>query len=397
MRSLIRNLALLLLGSLLGASLVVTYLGMRPATGPVEPAVAAVQAAAQPTVQPTAAERPPALYNESLAVQIYEQLSPAVVNVTNRHAVTSTSGGSQFPEQGVGSGVIIDELGHILTNNHVVDGADQLEVTLSDGTVVPASLVGRDPGDDLAVVKIELTNGIRPAIAVAILGDSSEAKPGQLAIAIGSPFGFRSSMTSGIISSVGRTFPSEGGRSIHNMIQTDAAINPGNSGGPLINSTGEVIGINTAIESPVRGFVGIGLAVPINTAKMHLPEMLEGKTIVHPWTGVSGVTVTPEIVRMAELTVSKGVYAVHVLPGSPAEKVGLRGAISAEGSTALSAGVVPPGGDVITAVDGRELSDVEQMVSYVDSRRVGDTITLSIIRDGSPMEMPVTLIGWPGD
>jgi S1-C subfamily serine protease len=389
MQSAIRNFMMMLMGSLLGAALVISYIEFKP-----EPNIVVSPAQAAP--ETLTVESRSAIFDESLVIGIYERLNPAVVNVTNRRMVSDAFSGSQFPERGVGTGVIIDEQGHILTNNHVIDGADTLDVTLVDGTQVRATLLGRDPGNDLAVLKIDMTEAVRRVVAIAPMGDSDTLRPGQMAIAIGNPFGFRSTMTTGIVSSIGRTFPNENGRSIRNMIQTDAAINPGNSGGPLINSAGEVIGINTAIESPVRGFVGIGFAVPINTAKLHLSRMVSGLDVEHPWMGVSGITITPEVARLAGLTVDRGVYLAHVLPGGPAYEAGLRGAVSTVGGSD-SFEEIPSGGDVIVAVDGRSLGTVEEMVGYVETKRVGDTITLSILRNGSSLEVRVVLGAWPSN
>ncbi len=275
MGSILKNLFLVFLGSLLGAASLAGYVGLLhfgPST------VRSAQASAQ--IQ-TRGDHPVSA-TEMVAVEIYQRLAPAVVNITNRRLAASDDSGTQFTDRGIGSGVILNDQGHILTNNHVVDGADRLEVILFEGTRLQGTLLGRDPDNDLAVVQIPLNDGLRPSVAIATLGDSDLVMPGQLAIAIGNPFGFQSSMTSGIVSSVGRNYSIEGGRQIRGMIQTDAALNPGNSGGPLINSAGEVIGINTAIESPVHGFVGLGFAVPSNTIRRSLPDMLAGRTVVHP-------------------------------------------------------------------------------------------------------------------
>ncbi|HEX2987449.1 MAG TPA: trypsin-like peptidase domain-containing protein, partial [Chloroflexota bacterium] len=220
------------------------------------------------------------ILDEDTVVSVYEKLSPTVVNITSKGIQVDTPLG-QIPQQGAGSGVIIDDQGHILTNNHVVEGATELEVTLSNGDSVQGKLLGRDPGTDLAVIKIDVD---KAKLTVAPLGDSNALKVGQLAIAIGNPFGLDRTVTVGVISSLGRTYASStGSRPIRDMIQTDAAINPGNSGGPLLNSKGEVIGINSVIESPVRGSVGIGFAIPINTAQRILPDLIAGKSITHPW------------------------------------------------------------------------------------------------------------------
>ena len=386
MQSIPKNLALLFIGSLLGATVALGVSTFQPA-GNHSPATS--------NSSPRTVEASPAVLGEDVTAEIYQRLTPAVVNVTNRRAPTSGGIDSPFPERGVGSGVIVDDQGHILTNNHVVDRADKLDVTLVDGTRVPAQLIGRDPGNDLALIQIEVNDRVKPKIAVAPLGDSDRLLPGQAAIAIGNPFGFQSSMTSGIVSSLGRTFATDSGRPIRHMIQTDAAINPGNSGGPLINSAGQVVGINTAIESPVRGFVGIGFAVPINVARRVLPDMMAGQTVSHAWLGVSGITLDEETARTAGLNAAAGVYVVHVLPNSPADRASLRGAIATSGASGAFNGQLPIGGDVVTSVDGRPLSSADQLTDYVDSKRAGDQVTLTLLRDGNPLEVRVTLGDWP--
>ncbi|MGE5620649.1 MAG: S1C family serine protease [Sphingomonadaceae bacterium] len=388
MQTILKNLALLFLGTLLGAAVVLGTATHLPAVG---------TGSRAPSASAQVAVSGPMTAAEEATADIYQRLSPAVVNVTNRRAPVSGGAQGQFPERGVGSGVIVDEQGHILTNDHVVDRADRLDVTLLDGTRVPATLIGRDPGNDLALIRIEIDDRIRPKLAVAPLGDSDQLRPGQVAIAIGNPFGLQSSMTSGIISSLGRTFSTDSGRPIRHMIQTDAAINPGNSGGPLINSAGLVIGINTAIESPVRGFVGVGFAVPINTARRVLPDLMAGQTIDHPWLGISGMTLTEDLARSVGVSATSGIYVAHVLPDSPAERAALRGAVAADGLQREPSDPLPSGGDVITAVDGRALTSIDELTDYVDSKQVGDTVTLSLLRGGQSLEVQVTLGVWPDD
>lgn len=390
MPSILKNLMLVFLGSILGTATVLALVGLSPGfTASVSPTYPSVQAA-------TMAGR--LSVEEDLAVDIYQRLSPAVVYITNRQSIQGNDQGNRFQERGIGSGVIIDDLGHILTNNHVVNGADNLEVTLFDGARVPARLLGRDPGNDLAVIQVELDQQTRSRVSVAPMGNSDSLRPGQLAIAIGNPFGYQTSMTSGIISSLGRSFPSDNGYPIRNMIQIDAAVNPGNSGGPLINSAGEVVGINTAIESPVRGFVGLGFAVPINTIRRHLPDMLAGKTVSHAWLGVSGWSVDDELADAVGLPTKRGIYVVGVLPDSPAEKAGLQGSSDPHARELGGPFDQPPmGGDVITGVDGRSLYSVDDLAAHLDSKRVGDTISLAVLREGMPLEVRVVLAARPAD
>jgi S1-C subfamily serine protease len=398
----IRTFFVLVLGILVGAATVVGYLDRNPPVAATAPAAPLVQSPAPtpPPVQTTVQERPAllpvlapsALVGEDIVIDVYQRVSPSVVSVTTARARTQSQGPvPDFPQSGMGSGFIIDRQGHILTNNHVVADATSLEVTLSDDTTVPATVLGRDPGNDLALLKIEVpADRLNPVV----LGDSDRLQVGQLAIAIGNPFGLSRSVTTGVVSSIGRNRARDNQRPIRNMIQTDAPINPGNSGGPLLNSRGEVIGINTAIESPVRGSVGIGFAVPINTAKTFLPQMMGGATIRHPWVGISGVAITPSVKQDLSLNVDSGVYVVQVLPSSPAEQAGLRGAERA--GTVPGSRDLPPGGDVITAIDGRSVAKVEDVSGYLDGKNVGDVVVLTIIRAGERRTLNVTLAEWPG-
>lgn len=327
---------------------------------------------------------------EDTVSQIYQNAAPSVVLVTNEGATQRTPFGN-MPQGGTGSGVIVDDQGHILTNNHVVDGAVKLAVTLSDGTTtVPATVVGTDPGNDLAIIKIDVP---KDKLVVATLGDSSQVKPGQLAIAIGSPFDLSGTVTVGFVSAIGRTRSGAGSRPIRNMIQTDAAINPGNSGGPLLNSRGEVIGITSSIESPIEGSVGVGFAIAINTAKASFQQMLAGATVQHPWLGIAGGALTADMAKSLGLSVSEGVYVTEVTPNSPAAQAGLKGAATSQSQ--LNSAVPPNGGDVITAVDGKKVTRVEEISGYLDTKQIGDTVQLTIIRDGQSQTVTVKLGTWP--
>ncbi|HEX9015084.1 MAG TPA: trypsin-like peptidase domain-containing protein [Chloroflexota bacterium] len=382
MASILKNFVIVLIAMIVGAATVVGYLRVQPAPALV-PQIASAESSA------TAGQA--SILDEDTIVGIYQRLSPSVVNITSTTAARNNPRGQlpipNQPQQGTGSGVIVDDQGRILTNNHVVDGATQLDVTLANGTTVTGKVLGTDPGNDLAVVKIDVD---KSQLTVAPLGDSSALKVGQLAIAIGNPFGLQRTLTVGVISSLGRTYPTgSGGRSIRDMIQTDAAINPGNSGGPLINSRGEVIGINSSIESPVGANVGIGFAVPISTAKASLQDMISGKKVTHPWLGISGTQLTDNLAR--ELGVpAEGVYVVSVVSGSPAEKAGIKGTDHGQSNSG-----VPTGGDVILAVDGRKVSKVEEISSYLDTKKSGDTVAVTIKRNGSTQDLSVTLADWP--
>ena len=388
MKPLLKNFVLVLLAMVVGAGLTLGYQRYQPAASLSQPLVSSAQAAASKA----------SLMDEDAIASMYEKTSPAVVYITSTGTQRPSSrdipqipGFPQLPQPqpstGTGSGVIIDNQGHILTNNHVIDGASRVDVTLSNGDSVQAKILGRDPGNDLAVLKIEVDPS---KLTVAQLGSSKDLKPGQLAIAIGNPFGLERTITVGVISSVGRTYSGEGNaRPIRNMIQTDAAINPGNSGGPLLNSSGQVVGITTAIESPVGGSVGIGFAVPIDTAQSELNDLIAGKSISHPWLGISGTPVTSNVAQ--ELGVpAEGVYVVQVQPNSPASAAGLKGARGSRSGTQ-----VPQGGDVILAVDGQKVNKVEDISSYLDTKKAGDKVTLTIRRDAQEQQVDVTLANWP--
>src|SRR3990172_7334085 len=313
------------------------------------------------------------------AADIYEQVRPAVVEIT------STSGGrTPFgPQaQGTGSGI-------------VVAGADSLEVKFADGTTLSAKALGSDPGDDVAVIRVE---GAVPDLTPASLGDSETLRVGDPVLAIGNPFQLEGTLAEGIVSATGRTFiPNGGSRAIRDMIQTDTPVNPGNSGGPLIDCHGKVVGINTALENPTGDSVNVGVAfaVPSNTAKRTLPDMLAGKTVSHPWLGIAGNDITPALAKDVGLSVDSGVYVIVVSPASPAAKAGLHGAFSSE-SDAQQSTSVPAGGDVITAVNGEAVSGVDQLAGYLNShQKAGDSVKLSVIRQGKELTVDVPLSEWP--
>ena len=322
---------------------------------------------------------------EEIVIGVHRAAGPGVV------FVTSTVLNQDFffrvmPERGTGSGFIIDDRGYILTNSHVVENADTLEVTLADKSKVPAKLVGRDSNSDIAVIKISVP---KEKLSPLKLGDSSQLQVGQLAIAIGNPFGLERTVTKGVVSAVGRTLKSETGRQIRNVIQTDAAINPGNSGGPLLNSRGEVIGINTAMFTPSGGSVGIGFAVPINTAKALLPQLLARGRASHPWLGISGLDITPNVARTLSLPASEGVLIAQVTPNGPAAKAGLRGSQRRMRVGNVMVGV---GGDIITSLDGEKIASVDDLTAFLDERKkAGDEVRAEVLRDGKPMAVMIRL------
>ncbi len=360
----------------------------------------AVAAQPEQTASPSAAAARPAaqqVLDEGVFVDIYERVSPAVVNITSNIALVQNLPGGEGVPAGTGSGFLIDEKGYVLTNNHVVEDARSLDVTFADGTTVNGTVLGRDPASDLAVVKVDIPADLLQSgkVAVAKLGDSDQLRVGQLAIAIGNPFGFERTMTVGIVSGLSRDIPSSGQFAIRGGIQTDAAINPGNSGGPLLNVAGEVIGINSSIESPVRGSVGVGFAVPVNTAKRYLDDLIAGRPVEHPYLGIEGYPVTQRLAEQLDLPVSKGVYVVRVTPDGPAQQAGLKGAVT---STRGMPSELPPGGDVITAVDGREVTSASNIGEYLEmKKKVGDKIQLTVRRGSEELTLEATLAARPSE
>lgn len=322
--------------------------------------------------------------DEEINIRVYRAASPGVVNITTT-AVTYDFFLNPVPQKGTGSGAIIDRGGHILTNVHVIEGARRLEVTLADGSKWPGTVVGVDPNNDLAVIKIEASP---EQLTLIPLGDSSKLIVGQKVLAIGNPFGFERTLTVGIISSLGRTIKAEGGRMIRGIIQTDAAINPGNSGGPLLNSGGEIIGINTAIFSPSGGSVGVGFAIPIETAKRIIPELIRHGYVARPYLGISGQEMFPALAKALRLQVREGIMVVEVVPLSPAQRAGLKG-----GDETVQVGnmLVRVGGDLITEIDGTKVRTFAELSDYIDSKQPDETVRLTIHRKGRASVVEVKL------
>ncbi|RME77865.1 MAG: PDZ domain-containing protein [Chloroflexi bacterium] len=332
---------------------------------------------------------------ELLLINLYERVNPSVVNivVTGTGDSAGRPGAQLFPRQGQGSGFVYDKAGHIVTNNHVIAEADTIEVTFYDGVSVKAEVVGTDPDSDLAVLKVDVPpESLRPVE----WGNSDDLRVGQRAVAIGNPFGLAGTLTSGIISGLGRTLPVNPTFRIPEIIQTDAAINPGNSGGPLLNSDGEVIGINTAIVPNLnimgeRSFLGVGFAIPSNLARRVIPSLIETGTYQHPWIGVSGNTVTPVIAQAMELPEARGALVVEVLSGTPADKAGLRG-----GTRELPGVNTLIGGDVIIGIEDEQVYEFDDLLSFLARRgEVGQTVTLTIIRNGKTRTIDLTLEARP--
>jgi putative serine protease PepD len=317
-------------------------------------------------------------------IAVYEKVADGVVNVTST-AMQMDFFFNAFPTQGSGSGSVIDAKGHILTNHHVVANAQKLEVTLADGSKWPAKLVGSDPDSDLAVIKIDAP---KEKLKIIPMGDSRNLKIGQKVLAIGNPFGLQRTLTTGIISSLGRTIRSAVGTLIEDVIQTDAAINPGNSGGPLLNSDGEIIGINSAIISPSGGNVGIGFAIPVNTAKRVVPELLTKGYVTYPWIGATIQSLIPEIAKYRKLKIERGAMIAEVVKDGPADKAGLKG-----GNEKIQVGnmIVLVGGDIVVKVDQHDVKTNDELIRYIREKKPGDTILLKVFRKDTLMEVKVTL------
>ncbi|MEM2902431.1 MAG: trypsin-like peptidase domain-containing protein [Candidatus Bathyarchaeia archaeon] len=326
------------------------------------------------------ASRPAGSLEQLTYNEIYRLTEPSVVKITVYH---STAQG--LTPYGEGSGFVYDEEGSIITNAHVVLEADEIEVTSPDGERMKASLTGIDVYSDLAVVKVSSGKNFKPLK----LGDSTQLYVGERVLAIGNPYGLSGTMTEGIVSQTGRALRAPGGYLIVGVVQTDAAINPGNSGGPLLNLQGEVIGVNTAIASFTGEFSGIGFAIPSNLVRRVVTSLIEKGTYAHPWLGVQGVDVTADIAEALGLEEPRGFLVTEVLPGSPAEKVGLKG-----GSEVQTIGGVkiPVGGDIIIGVDDKPVRGLEDILLYIEyNKSPSDVVSLTILRNGGEINVEVTL------
>jgi S1-C subfamily serine protease len=316
-------------------------------------------------------------------IAIYKKVLPSVVNITSTTLVFDFFYGT-VPQQGQGSGFILDKAGHILTNDHVVEGANRgIEVMLSNKRRYPARVVGTDKVHDLALLQIDAPN-LQPVT----LADSSQLNVGQKVYAIGNPFGLSGTMTRGIISSI-RSIRNGDGAPIEDAIQTDAAINPGNSGGPLLNSSGEVIGINTMIASNgADQSSGIGFAIPINTAKAVLGDLIRFGRVKRPSLGIDDYAIGPDLASQMGLAADQGVLILRVLPGGAAERAGLHG-----GNQQAYVGNTPImlGGDLIVAIDGQEVADPQDINAIMDKHQAGDTISVTILRGKKQMALKLIL------
>ncbi len=305
-------------------------------------------------------------------IEIYQKMAPGVVNITSttlEHDFFFNS----VPRQGAGSGSIIDPRGYILTNHHVIEDARKLEVTLANGKKYTAKLIGSDPDTDVAVIKIEAR---REDLTVIPMGTSDNLKVGQKVIAIGNPFGLGQTLTTGIISMVRRTMRASSGTLVEDMIQTDASINPGNSGGPLIDSSGKMIGINTAIFSPTGASVGIGFAIPVDVAKRVVNELIDKGYYRYPWLGATLLTLSPNLAETLKLPVRAGAMVIEVVPQSPAAKAGLKG-----GTSRRQVGnyIMIVGGDIIDKLNGEAVSDADSVIRAIRKSRPGDRVEMEVV------------------
>lgn len=384
-----------------------------PTSQPTAQAAPTEAAPIENTAQPSTA--PVDLVNLQTAYEkIYEKVLPSVVSITVSKNITQTFAtipglpdGFDFGEEqqqtpglqvyGAGSGFVWDKDGHIVTNNHVIDGAELIRINLSNGNSVIATLVGSDPQSDLAVLKIDLPAEELQPIEVA---DSTQAKIGQIVVAIGNPFQLSSSMTTGIISGLNRSLPLESTDAsgltytIPDVIQTDAAINPGNSGGVLVDIEGKLLGVTTAIESPVRANSGVGYVVPSVIVKKLVPILIKDGSYQQPWIGISGLSLSPEVAEAIDLDrTQRGALITEITIDSPADKAGLLGSAK---TAKIDGQDVNVGGDIITAADSKPVNDFEDLVAFLARYTVvGQTINLTILRDGKTIEVPLTLEARP--
>ena len=320
-------------------------------------------------------------YSKSLSlIEIFEKSEAGVVRVNVQRAEEN------LVPTGVGSGFVFDKKGHVITNAHVVEGAKKVVVTFLDGRSYNADIIGADTFTDIAVIKVNADLSLLHPLS---LGDSSNLQVGEPIAAIGNPFGLSGSMTSGIVSQLGRLLPSGLGYSIPDVIQTDAAINPGNSGGPLLNMRGEIVGINTAIQSATGEFTGVGFAVPSQTLAKIVPKLIQNGEYKHPWIGISGRDIDPDLAKVLKLNDAVGFLVVTVVPDSPASEAGLHGS---ENTVEVDGVQYTIGGDIILSVDDVEVRKISDILIHLQRQKtVGDEMVLEILRDGRTTNFTIIL------
>ena len=323
--------------------------------------------------------------DERINIEVYERLSQGVVNVTST-TLELNFWFNVIPQQGVGSGVVVDNEGRIVTNFHVIKNADRLQVTLFDNSTYEAKILGQDPFNDLAVLQIDCPAGKLYPIE---LGSSDDLKVGQKVLAIGNPFGLERTLTTGIISSLARSLKTDYGV-VENVIQSDAAINPGNSGGPLLNTSGELIGINTAIYSRTGESAGIGFAVPVNILNRVVPDLVAHGRVLRPWFGVHGRALSPRLAQVLKLSVDTGFLVEQVERGSTAARAGIRGGDHRVLSRNFFVSI---GGDVLVELDGEAVGSKEDIVRILESKRPGGSISAIWYRGATEIKKEIRLVG----
>lgn len=329
-------------------------------------------------------------FAEKRVMNVYEQVSPSVVSITTQFLVSGFF--DIYPQEGAGSGFVIDNKGHIVTNYHVIDGANAIDVTLADGRTFPAKLIGIDPRNDVAVLKVEVPVGGLRAVE---FGKPSALKVGQRAIAIGNPFGqFGQTLTTGVISALNRSLKGPDQREITGIIQTDAAINRGNSGGPLLDSSGRVVGINTAIFSPSGTSSGVGFAVPVSTLQRLLPDLLAFGRYRHPWLGISSYYhVSPRLAKHLNLSVDSGILIVELHRSNSLKRLGVKEANSV---VLLDRQRVYTGGDILIAVDDVEIKNYNDLNNLLENNyKVGDEVSITLARGRETINLRATLTAEP--
>ncbi len=382
------------------ASAPVSSVNPRSNSAPTPAAAAKVAPLPTPTTVPLPADASP---EERVASDVYRNVSPSVVYIQVEQSGTGggrtprsqTPGIPGFPNQppsGVqvasGSGFVLDKEGHIVTNNHVVDGADKVEVTFIDGTTVHAKVVGTDPSSDLAVIQVDVKSSLLQPVE---LGDSSALVVGAQVYALGNPFGLDWTLTSGIVSAVGRTIQSgTSNYSIPEVVQTDAAINPGNSGGPLLDSHGRVIGVNAQIVSQSNSSSGVGFAIPVSIVKRVVPALIKDGRYNYAWLGISGTSLTLDLNEAMNLPADqRGTLVIDVTQGGPADKAGVQ---VGQSQATVNGNQITTGGDVIIATDGQPVTGMDDVIDYLfNNKRPGDKMTLTMLRDGQQKDIQVTL------
>jgi S1-C subfamily serine protease len=322
----------------------------------------------------------PSFTNSLSQIEIFEKSEPGVVRVNVQR------GESEDVSGGVGSGFVFDKKGHIITNAHVIKNANKVVVTFLDGRSYNAEVIGSDEYTDLAVIKVNADLVLLNPLSI---GDSSNLKVGERIAAIGNPFGLSGSMTSGIVSQLGRLLPSGSGYQIPDVIQTDAAINPGNSGGPLLNMRGEIVGINTAIQSATGEFTGVGFAIPSQTVAKIIPTIIDKGEYKHPWIGIAGRDIDPDMADVLNLKDAIGFLVITVVEDSPAFDAGL---IGSDKTIDVDGVNYPMGGDIILAVDGKEVRKIDDILIHLQrAKSVGDEMVLEVLRDGRTTNVTIVL------